>query len=462
MIASILMAAALAATQGQPVQSPILSTPCEFGVVHPWTTATCSATVTNTSEQELVIEKLTAAHLGTAALNLPLTVQANGSAQLKLSVDVGSRTGVRRAATTFDISGGDAPMFLSLPTKGFVYSLLDQVRPAIEFNVVDARSHEPRSIRLTSVDDPDLKVSRIESTSDFVDASVAKDSHTLDVSVKQDAGWGLQTGEVVVVLNSLVEPEAHIAVRADVHGRVVPNDNPFAIGVLRTGNKNEVIVQLNSRDGEPFNLGEVSFERLEGKTRIQECAPAAPDCKLLVLTIGESQPRGFVSGLMHIDILPDDKTLTIGFEGLLLSPTTEIRSLNDEAQTSQPKLGAESAALDAIAFGDALKSAMRKTKPPPAPSGHGPILRWEVANQQTLYGYLIYRAPAKDGPFQRVNDKIVRVMDKDSTNSYVWRDTSAKTGETYWYYISSLANNGEKTQLSGKQEVTVKKGDGGN
>ncbi|MDE1960563.1 MAG: hypothetical protein KGH80_03110, partial [Xanthomonadaceae bacterium] len=111
-----------------------------------------------------------------------------------------------------------------------------------------------------------------------------------------------------------------------------------------------------------------------------------------------------------------------------------------------------------------LKSALQKSTeaapPPPVdPPGHGPLLKWQVSNENNLYGYLIYRGDGENGPFLRVNRDIVRVgEDKGDgvTSTYAWRDDSATAGKTYWYYIGMLYRDGSKQQLSGPQKVMAK------
>jgi hypothetical protein len=42
------------------------------------------------------------------------------------------------------------------------------------------------------------------------------------------------------------------------------------------------------------------------------------------------------------------------------------------------------------------------------------------------------------------------------TSTYAWRDDSAVSGKTYWYYIGLLNRDGTKQQLSGPQAVKAK------
>ena len=96
---------------------------------------------------------------------------------------------------------------------------------------------------------------------------------------------------------------------------------------------------------------------------------------------------------------------------------------------------------------------------PVDPPGQGPLLKWQVSNENNMYGYLIYRGDGENGPFLRVNKDIVRVGDNKGdgvTSTYAWRDDSATAGKTYWYYIGMLNRDGTKQQLSGPQQVKAK------
>jgi hypothetical protein len=142
--------------------------------------------------------------------------------------------------------------------------------------------------------------------------------------------------------------------------------------------------------------------------------------------------------------------------GLYLPESVKVNSLNDAIEKNS-KTSAEPPPLD-------LKSALQKStevaSPPPIdPPGHGPLLKWQVSNENNIYGYLIYRGDAENGPFLRVDKDIVRVdagKGDGITSTYAWRDNSATAGKTYWYYVGLLNRDGTKQQLSGPQEVKAK------
>jgi hypothetical protein len=135
----------------------------------------------------------------------------------------------------------------------------------------------------------------------------------------------------------------------------------------------------------------------------------------------------------------------------------KVHSL-EEAMQKNSKASAEPPPLD-------LKSALQNSTqthsatPPADQPGHGPLLKWQVSNENNIYGYLVYRGDAENGPFLRVNKEIVHVdagKGDGITSTYAWRDDSATAGKTYWYYIGMLYRDGTKQQLSGPQAVKAK------
>ena len=97
----------------------------------------------------------------------------------------------------------------------------------------------------------------------------------------------------------------------------------------------------------------------------------------------------------------------------------------------------------------------------PATSGPSITLTWSARNQSSLYGYLIYRAERRQGPFLRVNDDIVRVDEKatdETASRYRWVDTTVAPGVTYYYYLDTVSLQGRKSRFSGVLKKTAPQG----
>ena len=91
------------------------------------------------------------------------------------------------------------------------------------------------------------------------------------------------------------------------------------------------------------------------------------------------------------------------------------------------------------------------------PPGTGPLLKWTVANGASIHGFQVFRSGNDNGPFVLLNPKSIpsTAQTQDSV-SYQWRDNSAVSGKTYWYYIGIVYNDGHKQQLTGPQKVVAK------
>ena len=87
-----------------------------------------------------------------------------------------------------------------------------------------------------------------------------------------------------------------------------------------------------------------------------------------------------------------------------------------------------------------------------------PVLSWTSSNEKGVYGYIIYRAADADGPFLRVNSRIVAVGSTSGENaeapgaqksSYRYVDTTARPDQVHYYYIDAIAESGLQMRLTG-------------
>jgi len=90
-------------------------------------------------------------------------------------------------------------------------------------------------------------------------------------------------------------------------------------------------------------------------------------------------------------------------------------------------------------------------------SGPHVLLAWSVANEERVYGYLIYRSQRRQGPFLRINQDIVhaRPGGGQPASTYEFVDAEVEPGATYYYYIDTVAVDGVKRRFSGVISKTV-------
>jgi hypothetical protein len=68
----------------------------------------------------------------------------------------------------------------------------------------------------------------------------------------------------------------------------------------------------------------------------------------------------------------------------------------------------------------------------------GVLLRWWISEGRGLQGFNVYRSLRREGGFERVNAELVPA---DQGNEYT--DRSATSGNTYWYRLGAVADDGE-------------------
>jgi len=108
--------------------------------------------------------------------------------------------------------------------------------------------------------------------------------------------------------------------------------------------------------------------------------------------------------------------------------------------------------LSLLVFSSAIASEAPAVDTRDATSKPTITLKWSARNEKLVYGYLIYRAERRQGPFLRINTEIIHVEDpatEDSISSYEYTDTSVTTGSTYFYYLDTISTGGIKERFSG-------------
>ena len=461
MISSILLATALAA---KPAVPKLLSHACDLGVLQPWSTASCDVLIENDSNQDVVFTQTAYKAPNTLVDNLPITVRAGATAKAHVVFHVQGRLGKLAVG-----AGLSSPKFpgkaLRVSAHGFSYSKLDDAGSRLAFGKIEAGEPASRELSLASADDPALHATGILHCPEFLQCRLDKTGRKLTARVSPDAHWGLQSGSVDVALSATDERKAQFAADADVLGKVRADSNPLSVGMRPAGTDAVIPLQLSSDDGSDFRVGEITLDGLKGRVSTHACESSAAGCRSLQLHVSADQPPGFVNARMHVGLPDFDQVLDVRVTGVLTRPAPEQKpNQNPEhkPETSERSPAPKAEAKERKAKGGKNSGYVPKARTqsmalaPPDPPGDGPVLRWSVANEQPLYGYLIYRADRKDGPWRRINDEIIPVLGHDDAeSSYAWRDTSAVKGRTYWYFIKTLANDGTKQRLTEAQKVVA-------
>ena len=90
----------------------------------------------------------------------------------------------------------------------------------------------------------------------------------------------------------------------------------------------------------------------------------------------------------------------------------------------------------------------------------GNTLRWKARETAAAYGYLIYRSDTPEGPFRRINARIIpkrsdAAGNADAVIDYDYVDHDVREGGTYYYRIDGINQAGVKKQLSPVLRKTV-------
>jgi hypothetical protein len=457
---ALISALAFAATTPK---SHLIVSPCEFGESYQHSTVQCAISLQNTGDKPIALSGMRAVRpedrIGPASLIVP----PKGTVYLDTHVALLNSIGRTRRYFQFTTDEDGRPK-RNAEVVGYVSSVLDDARPVLEFGVFRTNDSSPKKyVQLASRETNDLRITRVLSKPDYVDVQIGEDGRSVGAAIRQDAPWGLHHGDYIkVAINAKQQAEAWISLKVDVHGEVVPDSNPLALGLMRQGSKNEFLLQLRNDDGKPFRIGDIEVEKIHAKVDPIECIPASTGCKTLRLRLDEKQATGEVGGVVTVDLPDFGKKLPIYVWGMLVGPNTEVRDLDEEIKKSEAVRAnaGQSSAAPAVAKLDISKALGQAVDaPPPPPTGVGPLVKWTVAHESPVHGYAIYRADDEAGPYRRVNEKTILALgDREggSPATYQWRDTTTVPGRTYWYYIGTLLKDGSKDKLTSPQKVVAK------
>jgi hypothetical protein len=231
---------------------------------------------------------------------------------------------------------------------------------------------------------------------------------------------------------------------------VVPASNPFDLGLMRTGNPHEFKLALSSKNGKDFKVGDVKLEGMRGDVKLVPCMAQKVGCRLLSLNVPDQDHIGAVQGEISLDFPDYGKRLRVAVWGMLLDKEMKVHSMDEVLKKQQTSGGTSQQSLQ-----QALQNAVQPAEEPPPP-GNGPLLKWSVANETAVHGYQIFRSANADGPFLLLNRPTIQARKTDGGSVYQYRDNTAESGKTYWYYIGIVYGDGRKQQLSGPQAVKAK------
>jgi hypothetical protein len=463
MILSAIVNVALAVTSaGAP--APLTVERCDLGESYQFQIAECRFNLRNDGERELKIDNIKPVSEGDEVSIQTVEIPPHQEREITLSARIGNRLGPLIRFVSIDVAGETR----NLTASGFVVSDLDNGAQRIDFGTVNAAKGSSLKVaELSSHEVDDFRILEISESPRWIEAKLGTNKRTVSARVLPGALWAAQEGYIKLKINTPHQHEAWIPVTANIQGDVIPSVNPFEVGAVHEGSTIEFAVRLTSRNGKSFKVGEVSSIGVPATVTEESCIPVSKDCRLLKARLRDDLPRGPFRGELQVNLPDYGHTLPITFGGLVVAKTSEIRKMPESVvpnadkpvatkddEREVPPASASQPNLSGLLRDAAAQARAQVTLE--VPPGTGPLLKWQVANEQQVYGYLINRSDNDKGPFVRINPDVIKAASSGSGWSYAWRDNSAEGGKTYWYFISVINKSGQIEPLSNPQKILAK------
>jgi hypothetical protein len=262
-------------------------------------------------------------------------------------------------------------------------------------------------------------------------------SIVLRATVAADAPHGRQSGELRLRTNVPTQPEIVVPYQLNLFGDVVPETPSVDLGTVRQGQPFEKSLRLRSRSSRPLAVSAVEGAGPGVAVSVAECAEPDPSCRLLVFKGTGGEPGAPLSGSVRVS-LGEGRPITIPYSCLVFRADATVRDLGS---------------LDAVAAAAAPAPAPTPPPVPPPVTGKPGERRarlvWDASQEEQTFGYLIYRALRREGPFLRLNARVVPVGRGPAPRHYTYEDDTVTPGRSYYYYLESVSNAGIKARLSG-------------
>ena len=337
----------------------------------------------------------------------------------------------------------------------FVSSILEDVRPVVDFGVVESGASRTEIFRPVSEQTEPLRIVKVESVGEGFDANIVEGGKALSVTIEPNARWGTHLEFAKVKTDSTLQKELWVRLKADVHGGVIASVDPVDFSVVRQGSGAEQAVLLEGESSTGVDVESVQIEGVKLSYVVEAC-PQRDGCARLNLKLEDAQPTGQIFGKAWVKFRNEKNLLRIGIRGLVLGKDQQVIDLSHR----QPSEG-EGSHITRRNLLDEIKAVTTESVAPQsvAPAGRGPLLKWSVINEEPgLNGYIVYRSAEQGGRFVRVNSSIIKAAGTEGSKSsdYQWRDNSAEAGKSYWYYVGLIYNDGHKGKLTEPQKVVAK------
>jgi len=460
-IVSLVFTGLMAATASPKSQLSVQN--CELGELYSSAAATCNAILVNLGDQPIRVSDFVP--MGFEGSVEPKAAQIAAHAQVSLSLKVDDANGVGDFRYGFRFHA-DEPRFPQrvVSAHGFMLSIFDDTKPAIDFGDVDLHEKLPqKEVTLSSQDVSEFSLVRVLAKPEWLDIQLSADHHGLTARIKPDAPWGRHDESIKLAVAADKQKEVSVSVRANIRGDIVTDADPVDLGTLIIGEPNEHIVRLTDRTGKDLSVAGVRLDSIKGAAEAKPCKQAAKSCREIRIVVSNEQPFGAINGKLSLEFPAYKQNVDIAVHGSMLKKGMKLANEGAKpaagtapAAASAPAKPDEATALDlrGALHGAAREAAMAAEPPPP---GNGPLLKWTVAQSGSIYGFQIFRSDTQGGPFRLLNAAPLRsTASDDKSVAYQWRDSTAVSGNTYWYRIGLIKKDGTKQSLTEPQKALAK------
>lgn len=100
-------------------------------------------------------------------------------------------------------------------------------------------------------------------------------------------------------------------------------------------------------------------------------------------------------------------------------------------------------ALFLVGLGSTAARTQETPPPAPAPAKLANTLKWSTASEVDNYGFDVYRADKKEGPFTRLTKQpVAGAGTSDLKHEYQYVDDTIEAGREYFYFVESISLEG--------------------
>lgn len=376
-------------------------------------------------------------------INLPQRLEPGETVVLEVRGEASSRPGIHANPIKLSLEPA-AEVTIRAPV--IVYSMFDPQVVKVDFGVTPSGSSPSEIVAFSSEELPDFKLKIPSDQPRSVEVAIDDNGKSVRFTLRKDLPWGQHREAFMIPTDSAAQRYIPVEILAEVQGDVLPSTFSVEMGLQRESSAAPFFVRFVDVNEARLLLGDVRVEGSPLRIEEMDCPIPSESCRMLSLALVAGERTGVVGGVLRVPLPEHGQELAINYGGLLVSDATRVQEIDSADTVSAP------ADLPSVLQQISTSSRLIEL---PVPEGSGPLLRWRVSNDKSVYGYLVYRSEQEAGPFRRLNPLPVAAYAGEESGpvEYKWRDTSARLGQSYWYRVDVLERSGLRKPLTPPVEM---------